>query len=216
MMALLDSINEWISPDANLEAFFNCIWDIERQGGAFGAGLDIWGRIVNVKRVLELTTEVDHFNVFFGFAEAGAPGFGQAPFYNGGPITTTSSTTANFTLSDEAYRLLIFAKAAYNITNGSIGAINAILMNLFPGRGNAYVIDGGQINREVPFGFGEGGDYQPFGFGTFMDSVDNVNNMTMVYVFDFVLQPFEIAIIVSSGALPKPTGVKATARYPGS
>lgn len=215
LLALLESINEWLDPNANLENFYNFIWNVDI---AIGAGLDVWGRIVNVKRTLTLTTTTDHYDVFFGFGEAGdRTGFGQAPFYAGQPEPVTSTTTANFVLTDAAYRLLIFAKAAYNITDGSIPAINALLMNLFPDRGNAYVTDGGEINGPSrPFGFGEAGDRAPFGWGAFADDYAPsvpTTNMTMVYVFDFPLEPFEVAIVVNSGALPKPTGVKATSRY---
>ncbi len=201
-MNLLGLIDEWISPDANLENFYNYVFNVET---AIGAGLDVWGRIVNIGRIVDIPA-----GPYFGFGEAGdRVGFGQGPFYDGEP------TTSSYSLTDAVYRQLIFAKAAYNITDGSIPAINAILMNLFPGRGNAYVFDGGQVNGSSrPFGFGEAGDRAPFGWGPFGDFYvpGVVTNMTMTYVFDFVLQPFEIAI-VKSGALPKPTGVKASWIY---
>lgn len=240
MLALLESIDEWISPDANLENFFQFVWNIRRQGGAFGHGLDVWGRIVNVGRVVSLTT----FGPSFGFGEAGdRTGFDQANFYSAERVTT------NFTLTDEVYRLLIFARAALNLTDCSIPAINAILMNLFPDRGNAYVTDGRNGPTNVWFGFGEAqdrvpfsgvfippGDYFGFGepadrfgfdlapfyesgttdisFGPFQDFGPTVpKNMSMIYVFEFVLHPFEIAIVTNSGVLPKPVGVRATASY---
>ena len=49
--------------------------------------------------------------------------------------------TANFALTDAAYRNVLFAKAALNITDSSISSINAILMALFGGYGNCYVRD---------------------------------------------------------------------------
>lgn len=204
-MALLESIDGWLSPDADFEAFFDLIWDIEKEGGAKGYGLDVWGRIVGVKRVLQAAPFT-----YFGFGEAtDRTGFDQAPFYDGQPLTT------NVALSDEVYRLLIFAKAAYNITDGSIPAINKILMGLFPNRGNCYVTDGHNAPRDLWFGFGEAGDRASFGSGPFMDSLlpSLPNNMTLTYVFEFVLQPFEIAIVTQSGALPKPVGVLANSRY---
>ena len=74
-----------------------------------------------------------------------------------------------------------------------------------------------QGNNEVyeqPFGFYEAGDRANFGHGTFGDLHPSLpGNMMMVYVFEFVLQPFEIAIVTQSGVLPKPTGVRATASY---
>jgi hypothetical protein len=204
LIALLESIDEWISPDTNFEAFYQCIWEIRPIGGASGYGLDVWGRIVNVKRVLTVTT-----STYFGFQEAGdRTGFNQAAFWD------TSPVTENFTLTDEVYRLLIFAKTALNITNSSIPAINTILRNLFPGRGNTYVTDGRNGATGTWFGFQEAGDRVGFGQGPFMDFMPLLsNNMTLTYVFDFVLNPFEIAIVTVSGVLPKPVGVKASTKF---
>ncbi len=157
LLALLESIDEWISPDANFEAFYNLIWNVDT---AVGYGLDVWGRIVGIVRTVTITN-----NYYFGFAqandptlvgtwgEAGSTPSGHAPFYSGEPVTK------NFVLADDAFRKLIFAKAAANITNGSIQSINAILMNiLFPGRGNAYVVDGLNMTMTYAFDF----PLQPF------------------------------------------------------
>lgn len=204
LLALLESIDEWISPDVDLENFYRFIWDIRPVGGASGAGLDIWGRIVGISRTLTLTT-----GSYFGFAEAGdRTGFEQAAFWDGNP------TTNNYVLTDETYRFLIFAKAALNITNCSIPAINRILLNLFPGRGNCYVMDNKPPVAISVFGFQEAGDRTGFNQSPFCDFLISIipNNMQLTYVFDFVLQPFEIAI-VKSGVLPKPVGVKAAWQY---
>lgn len=202
-MSWLAATDAWISPDNNFENFYNFIWNVDT---AVGYGLDVWGRIVVVPRVLTLTD-----TTVFGFAEAGdRANFGGGPFYNG------EFATQNFTLSDPVYRQLILAKAAFNITDGSIPAINAIMMNLFPNRGNAYCTDGANGPSHVWFGFGEAGDRASFGGGPFGDGRPaGAAAMTMTYVFDFPLQPFEVAI-VQSGVLPRPAGVSATAVYPGS
>lgn len=202
---LIWNLDAYISPAANLEQWYTDVWDID---SAVGYGLDIWGRIVGVGRVLNVAS-----GEYFGFDEAtnlSANPFGQAPFYAGQQATT------NYSLTDEAYRLLIFAKAAANITDGSIPSINQILMNLFPNRGNAYVTDGrnsGAIGKY--FGFAEanasGFGQAPFGDDLVPPSLPN--NMTMVYTFEFPLQPFEVAIVTQSGVLPKPVGVLATASY---
>lgn len=239
---LLSSINDWISPDANFEAFYGLIWNVDT---AQSYGLDVWGRIVGVTRVISLsatnffglTSSVTEFtgsisdttltvatvsgtitvgqvitDVTGALASgttitgqiSGTPGgvgtyqitppqivasetmvtnivssgdpFTVSSFYDGDTITT------NYVLSDDAFRQLILAKAAANITDGSIPSINAILMNLFPGRGNAFV----------------------------QDNLD----MTMTYVFTFPLQPFEQAIVASSGVLPRSTGVAAGVSFP--
>jgi Protein of unknown function (DUF2612) len=148
LIKLLSLINDWISPDANMEAFYTLVLNVET---AVGYGLDVWGRIVGVIRVLAVTD-----NFYFGFAqqdnESLVGTFGQAPFYSGEVVTS------NFTLTDDAFRQLIFAKAAANITDGSIPSINALLMNLFPGRGNIYVADGLDMTETITSEF----DLEPF------------------------------------------------------
>jgi Protein of unknown function (DUF2612) len=109
-----------------------------------------------------------------GFAEA-APGsepFGYGTFLPASPLQQATPetvaqygafydgaiTTQNFRLGDEAYRRLIYAKAAANICDGSIPAINGILRRIFHGRGNAYVTE------RVPdsyFGFAEAASVRP-------------------------------------------------------
>lgn len=204
LVALLQSMDEWISPDVDLERFYRFVWDIREQGGAVGYGLDVWGRIVGVTRYLTLFT-----SEYFGFQEADdRTGFNQAAFWDAQPDKVT------FTLTDQTFRQLIFAKAAYNLTNSSIPAINAIMMHLFPNRGNAYVTDGRNVGDLGYFGWQEAGDRVGFNQGPFMDDMPRLpNSMTMVYVFDFILQPVEIAIVKKSGVLPKPTGVKASFSY---
>jgi hypothetical protein len=201
LTALLQAINSWIDPNNFYEDFWNDVWNIDT---ATEYGLQVWGRIVNIPQTLTL----EDFQTF-GFGEAGdRVGFGQGPFGD-----DSGALTLNFTLTPDVYRSLILAKAAFNITDGSIPAINSILMNiLFPGRGNAYVTDGGNGIPES-FGFGEAGDRVGFGLGPFGDDLPpRPNNMTLTYVFDFPLQPFEVAI-VTSGVLPKPTGVQAFWSY---
>lgn len=162
---LIENFDDYVDPTVNLDQFFDMVMNIDT---AQGWGLDVWGRIVGVQRVLPLTGTTR----YFGFGEASSPqtaGFNQQPFYSGAPLTE------NFELSDSAFRTLIFAKALANISDGSIPGINQILMNLFPNRGNAYVRDDG--------------------------------DMRMTYRFNFILTPVERAIVVRSGALPKPVGV---------
>lgn len=173
LTSLIENMQEYIDQTENFDIFFDNMWNIDT---AFGYGLDVWGRILNVSRNLTIVTTVT--GVFFGFEEAGtlsANPFNSAPFFSSSQITTLTST---FSLSDDVYRTLLFAKALSNITDGSIPAINQLLLNLFPGRGNCYCTDGG--------------------------------NMTMTYTFGFALTAPEIAIVSSSGVLPKPVGVLST------
>jgi hypothetical protein len=165
ILSLINSFSSAVDPSANIDAFYNLVWNVET---AEGYGLQVWGRIVGVTNVLEIPGGV----IDFGFEEAGdasAAPFGQGVFFNGTPATS------NFTLSDDAFRTLILAKALANISQCNIHAYNTILMSLFPNRGNAFVTDTG--------------------------------NMQMNLVFMFPLQPFEIAILLQSGAFTPPTGV---------
>jgi hypothetical protein len=168
LMQLILNMDSYLDPTTNFDDFFDKVMNVDT---AQGWGLDVWGRIVNVSRTL---TVAEGDQIYFGYQEAGqtAQPFNQAPFYSGQQFGDS------FVLTDSAYRILIFAKALANICDGSIPAINQILLNLFPNRGNCYV-------------------------------VDNLD-MTMVYKFDFVLSPVELAIVSQSGVLPRSTGVSAT------
>ena len=127
----------------NFDNFYDFIWNVNT---AQGVGLDIWGRIVGVSRTLQLPSGS---GTFFGFNEAMSwQGFGQAPFYGGG-----NPLTSNVVLLDPDFRTLILAKAAANICDGSIPAINAILLALFPGRGDCYVTDLGNMTMTYTFTF---------------------------------------------------------------
>ena len=171
--AIITAFNAAMDQTANFDSFFDVTWNAVT---AQGPGLDRIGRVVNVSRTLQLPGTPQ---TSFGFNEAGDPsfvGFGQAPFFSGGQLTT------NFNLLDPDYRLLIYAKMAANICDGSIPAINQILLALFPGRGNCYVADG--------------------------------ENMTIAYTFAFALSAIELAIVQTSGVLPKPVGVSATVVQP--
>jgi hypothetical protein len=159
-MGLLAAIEAWLSPNTDYENFYQTVMDVST---AVGYGLDVWGRIVNIPRVVTLSGVAT-----FGFGEAGdRVGFGQGPFFE-----ASLGINENFELQDPVYRTLILAKAAFNITDGSTQAINAIMMNLFPGLGNCYVVDGRNILPRQ-FGFGEAGDRLGFGQGPF-GSVANI------------------------------------------
>lgn len=191
---LLAQFAGWIDQTKNFDEFFDLVFNVDT---AQGYGLDVWGRIVGVNRILKITQP----GAYFGFEEAGdASGFNQASFYAGAPLTT------NYSLTDEAYRLLILTKAMANISQCSILVLNQMLMTLFPHRGNAYVTEG--FNFGPYFGFEEAGDAVGFNQAPFYAG-EQINRMVMTYTFDFALSPVERAIVESSGVLPKPTGVRA-------
>lgn len=137
------SYNQAMDLTVDMDNFYDMMFNIAT---AQGYGLDVWGRIVGVSRLIPVSGGIKNF----GFAEAAgdAEGFGQAPFFTGVPLTS------NYPLSDTPYRTLIYAKALANITDGSIPAVNQLLLNLFPGRGNCYVVDGGDMTMIYTFEFG--------------------------------------------------------------
>lgn len=138
---LLDNFDQYIDQTQNVEDFFDLIWNIDT---AVGYGLDVWGRIVGVLRILSVSTVT-----FLGFEQASptVESFGSGIFYSGTPAT------GNYRLTDESYRTLLFAKALANICDGSIPAINQILLNLFPNRGRCYVTDGQNMTMTYTFEF---------------------------------------------------------------
>ena len=141
IFALCNNMAQYIDPTLNLDEFYDVLWNVDT---AVGVGLDNWGRIVGVERVLALPAT----GTYFGFEESASSqrvGFGQAAFYGGG------GSINNFTLSDDAYRPLVLAKALANICDGSTPAVNQILINLFPGIGNSYVADGLDMTETYTF-----------------------------------------------------------------
>lgn len=125
----------------NFDNFFDIVFNLQT---AFGAGLDVWGRRLGVSRILNVGS-----GSYIGFEEAqpGPEPWGQGTWYGGQGITT------NYALADGPFRLLLLAKAAFNISGGCIPSINAILMSLFLGRGNAYVVDGLNMTMQYFFTF---------------------------------------------------------------
>ena len=148
MTALMDLFNEWLDPGTDFMTFYAGVMRLDTAGTY---GLDVWGRIVGVQRVIQIPV-VPHF---FGFAEAGkyvVGGFSETgddgPFWDGAlPLTYP------YTLPNDDFRLLIKAKALYNITDGSIPAINRLLMTLFGERGDCWVEDNGGMLMTYHFDF---------------------------------------------------------------
>ena len=139
LTALIESFNAAMDMTEPMDNFYDMIWNIQT---AVGYGLDVLGRIVNVSRTLPLPGTV----TYLGFNEANSwTGFGQGGFYSGGGIST------NFILSDSDYRTLILAKAAGNVSDGSIRSVNNILLALFPNRGKCYVAD--NLNMSLTYTF---------------------------------------------------------------
>lgn len=160
---LVRNMNEYVDPRADLDAFFSFVWNVD---SARGFGLDIWGRIVNIRRELLIPETLE----YFGFNEAVGSGqpFGQAPFYDGTPPATQT-----LRLADDAYRALIYVKALRNISSTNSPAINTLLRNLFattrpgdPAGSRCYVNDLGGMAIRYTFEF----DLTPYEFAVVTQS----------------------------------------------
>lgn len=139
---LIENMFAYLDQTLNFQNFYDTVMNIDT---AQGYGLDVWGRRLNVSRTLTVPGD----QVYLGFQEAGqeAQPFNQAAFYSGQQIGS------NFILTDSAYRVLLLVKAAANICDGSIPAVNSLLMTLFPNRGNAYVVDNLDMSMVFKFDF---------------------------------------------------------------
>lgn len=144
LTTLLNNFWQYLDQTANFDAFFDFIWNVDT---AVGYGLDIWGRIVGVSRVLSLGA-----SSFFGMEDPGEDAASGDPF-NVSPFYAGVNLTTNFSLTDAAYRPLVLAKALANISDGSIPAINQLLQNLFPNHGNSFVIDNEDMSMVYRFEF---------------------------------------------------------------
>ena len=139
LLALLRDFDRRVDPAADIDEFYAAVFDPRT---AFGWGLDVWGRIVGISRVIELQGDPGAF----GFDGSGLMPFGQGPFY-GAQIGTA------YRLSDDAYRLLIFCRAAINITDGTLASLNRIMCRLFGARGSAAVLHTGTMSIRFLFRF---------------------------------------------------------------
>lgn len=185
ILGLINSFNDAIDPSADLDAFYDNVWNIET---AVGFGLDNLGKIVGISRQLKITVPEANFGFKDG-ANDTAP-LGSGTFYNGAPATQV------YALTDDAYRQLILMKALANISNCSSPALNKLLQYFFSGDDSGYVVDG----------------YVASGYVSQSSNnscyVADYGNMTMGYVFNFALTPAQLAVL-TSGVMPRPAGVQA-------
>lgn len=147
LRSLIETFNDALDLEKITEEFIASVWDISTAGTY---GLDVWGKIVGVSRLLK----VEQASTNFGFDEAftsasnNAPkSFDEAPFYNG-PLQTQT-----YRLSNDAYRTLIMAKAMSNITDCSIPNINRLLNYLFGTKGQVFVAVTGVMSIRYVFLF---------------------------------------------------------------
>lgn len=192
--ALIENMDEYLDPRADLDAFYSAVWNVD---SAVGFGLDFWGRVVGVSRLLRIPAN----DTILGFNTSSVPPdwapFNQGTWYGG------AQSSQAYLLPDDIYRTLVLVKALANIVAVTAPSLNQLLRNLFPGRGNCYVLDNGDmamsfyfefslspaeyailtLSGVLPhpagvgynvivaptelFGFSEAGDAEPFDQGTF-------------------------------------------------
>ena len=116
IIGIVKAAAEQLDPTGEIRTFYD---EVFNPLTAHGIGLDIWGRIVGAGRYLIVDNEE-----FFGFYGSNLYPFDQAPFY-------ITGDTDHFRLDDEAFRTLIFLKAAANIGNATLPGIKEVLTALF-------------------------------------------------------------------------------------
>lgn len=151
LVQLVEDFGEWFDPSENMQSFYLDLWNIDT---AEGFGLDTWGIILGVSRVIPIpgTSGV------LGFDTSDTPpdweNFGNINDPTaGGPFDSGQISTGSFKLGDAAYRTLLLTKALANICATTAPALNALISNLFPGRGRCYTIDGGAMTMTYVFEF---------------------------------------------------------------
>lgn len=139
LLTILEGENGAIDPAVDIQAFYDAVFNPRT---AVGWGLDCWGQIVGISRDIQLAGT----NTAFGFDGSGLEPFDQAPFWS-------SDATSYYRLTDEAYRQLIFFKAAINITDGSLASLNRIMDMMFGERGTVCVLHVGTMRIRFYFDF---------------------------------------------------------------
>lgn len=122
---LVSNMNLYVDPRADFDTFYSFVWDVST---AQGFGLDIWGRIVDVDRSINVPVDTPN------------PGY----------FTFTAGV---YEMDDDEYRTVILIKALANITNCTAASLNQLLTNLFTTRGRCYVNDVGLMQMEYRFEF---------------------------------------------------------------
>lgn len=136
IIGIIEAAAKQLDPTGDIKTFYDKVFN---PLTAEGVGLDIWGRIVGASRYLTVDNEE-----FFGFYGSQLNPFDQAPFY-------VEGDTDHFRLDDNAFRTLIFLKAAANIGNATLPSIKEILTALFDDP--VLVMNIGEMKVRIVFTF---------------------------------------------------------------
>ena len=116
--------------------------DMLNPSTARGYGLDVWGRIVGIKRA---TVPVSGEYLAFDPDPLTNP---QGNSWNNAPF---GSLTAQGLASDQLFRVYVFVKAMMNIGNASLADINKYFSLLFPQSGIMVIHAGTMIIRVLDY-----------------------------------------------------------------
>lgn len=136
IIGIVEAAAKQIDPTGDIQTFYQKVFN---PLTAEGVGLDIWGRIVGASRYLNVENED-----FFGFYGSLLNPFNQAPFW-------LTGDTNLFRMDDNAFRTLIFLKAAANIGNATLPGIKEILSTLFDDP--VLVMNIGEMKVRIVFTF---------------------------------------------------------------
>src|ERR1700741_2381167 len=106
IVGIVQSMNDAIDARVDLQNFYDWCWNVDT---AVGQGLDIWGKIVGVPRLLKIQGN----SGIFGFVPGSIPEDWQ-PFNQGTFYADNIATQASL-LPDNTSRTLILTKALANI-----------------------------------------------------------------------------------------------------
>ncbi len=124
--------------------------------------------------------QVTETGPFLGFAEAYVVGDDLDSFGNA-PMYPGQMWTNTIALADDAFRQIIMIKAAANISDLTAGSLNSLL--------------------NLALGLTKTGTNRVF--------VQDTGDMSQRFVMEFTPSSYQISIMVSSGIIPRSTGVKA-------
>lgn len=149
LKALIGLFGQELDPAPTIQRFYDEVFNIQTAGAY---GLNIWGKILNLSRVMSYQPTVQ----WFGFREADLSTptqtdpqpFGSAPF-----VAADVTQGGSLVLADEDYRKALMMRAMANITDCTIPSLNRMLMYLFSDSGYAWVTTDGPMQMSYHFAF---------------------------------------------------------------
>ena len=139
ILALAGMYWDMLNPGSEIQTMLD---DMLNPSTAKGYGLDVWGRIVGIKRA---TVPVSGEYLAFDpdpLSNPDGDSWNNAPF---NPLTPQGLAT------DAVFRVYVMVKAMMNIGNGSLADINKYFSLMFPGSGIQVIHAGTMIIRVLDY-----------------------------------------------------------------